>query len=100
MSPEERIEYYKMHITAQKKSGLSVREYSAQNNMGYTQFYVWRKKLFGDLPQKKVTNFKKVTIVNKKREPNVMLTYPDGLKISIENLEGSDILSFVQSLRG
>ncbi len=97
MTTEERVVFYQEHIKAQENSNYSIQEYCRQNRISTTQFYAWRRRIQGSLQKK--SSFQKMTVVPQKHS-SLVLTYPDGLKISVDNLTGSDILTFAQSLRG
>jgi hypothetical protein len=87
------------HIAQQKKSGLSVKEYSAQQGFSSWSFYVNRQKLLKSvLSQKKEplqTKSSFLSLGTLQQSNSVLISFPDGTKVEINGLQNTEHLSSI-----
>jgi argininosuccinate synthase len=92
------------HIAQQKTSGLSVKEYSAQQGFSSWSFYVNRKKLSKpvlsqkkELPQITSSFFNLGTL---QQRTSVLISFPDGTRVEINGQQSKEHLcSILKALR-
>ena len=92
------------HIAQQKKSGLSVKEYSAQQGFSSWSFYVNRQKLSkAVLSQKKEPPQTKPSFLNLgtlQQSNSVQISFPDGTKVEINGEQNTEhVCSILKALR-
>jgi hypothetical protein len=92
------------HIAQQKNSGLSVKEYSAQQGFSSWSFYVNRQKLSKfALSQKTESPQKLPSFLNLgtlQQSNSVLISFPDGTKVEINGEQSTEHLcSILKALR-
>ena len=92
------------HIAQQKTSGLSVKEYSAQQGFSPWSFYVNRQKLSKSLlSQKKEPLQTKPSFFNLgtlQQSNSVLISFPDGTKVEINGEQNTEhVCSILKALR-
>ena len=92
------------HIAQQKTSGLSVKEYSAQQGFSSWSFYVNRQKLSKSIQaQKKEPSQTKSSFLNLgtlQQRNSVLITFPDGTQVEINGQQNTEYLcSLLKVLR-
>jgi hypothetical protein len=92
------------HIAQQKTSGLSVKEYSAQQGFSSWSFYVNRKKLSKPaLSKKKESSQTKPSFLSLgtlQQSNAVLINFPDGTKVEINGQQSTEHLcSILKVLR-
>ncbi|HZH72601.1 MAG TPA: hypothetical protein VFD91_08930 [Mariniphaga sp.] len=93
------------HISQQKTSGLSVKEYSAQQGFSTWSFYINRKKLSKPtFSKKKEPVQKKPSFLNLgtlQQSDSVLINYPDGTRVEINGHQSIEHLcSILKTLQG
>jgi len=93
------------HIAQQKTSGLSVKEYSAQQGFSTWSFYINRKKLSKPaLSKKKEPAQTKPSFLNLgtlQQSDSVLINYPDGTRVEINGHQSMEHLcSILKTLQG
>lgn len=92
------------HIAQQKKSGLSVKKYSAQHGLSSWSFYVNRQKLSKSvLSQKKEPLQTKPSFLNLGTLPqstSILVSFPDGTKVEINGEQNTEhVCAILKTLR-
>jgi hypothetical protein len=90
-STDKGLAYWRAHVKAQRKSGLTQREYCRQNDISYWSYNPWKRKLEGrgdlfyEISPKIIQD---LTVDNK----NIEITVNDNIKISIPEGFSTDTL--------
>ena len=73
---QAKAEQMRLHIEAQRKSGLTVTDYCTQNGLVKSNYYYWVKKLDGE---NKPSGFTAVSVAT---DAGVEVIYPNGVQLS------------------